>query len=145
MTPICTERWKGTRSGLSFISADDTYIFNASIGDRSLDAYPTAGCGAATCSPAWSANVADPQVSKPLIAGDVIMFGSVDGSPSAFDTCGRGTPSCNSIGTPIALGSSLGPYSIIAGRIFTPASGSRLRRFEAATAGGRHVLLDSSR
>jgi outer membrane protein assembly factor BamB len=55
------------------------------------------GCGAATCSPLWSASSGGWMFQQPVVAGGVVFtssFDSLNGFIRAFDAAGCGSPTC---------------------------------------------------
>ncbi|HEY7134114.1 MAG TPA: PQQ-binding-like beta-propeller repeat protein [Acidimicrobiia bacterium] len=68
-------------------------------GDGHLYAFPTAGCGQATCAPEWSgATASGAAVShQPAAAADVVYVGTSTGSVYAFAGAGCGSASCPSL------------------------------------------------
>jgi outer membrane protein assembly factor BamB len=67
--------------------------------DGHLYAFPTAGCGQATCAPEWSgATASGAAVShQPAAAADVVYVGTSTGSVYAFAAAGCGGSSCPSL------------------------------------------------
>lgn len=123
--------------GLSGLASDGETLFVTGHapdgGAGQLDAYPAAGCGAATCSPAWTAGFGDGAVATtaPAIAGGVVYAGLGAGSSNqpavvAVDAAGCGGPACDEL-TRVDLVTSSGPpvlgtvptqLSVGGGRVF---------------------------
>ena len=96
-----------------------------------LDAYPVAGCGQATCAPAWTADFGPTRPSRePTVAGGVVyvpLVGTSSVAPAvvAVDAQGCGAPACPElVRVPLVAGSGIfiagpQPYvtSVGAGRV----------------------------
>lgn len=64
--------------------------------DGRLVALPAAGCGAATCTPLWSASLGAGPSTGPVVGGDVAYVG-VGGDVLAFALDGCGRPTCRKL------------------------------------------------
>lgn len=93
-------------------------IFVSSNGQ--LAAFPAAGCGAATCTPDWTA---DGQAA--IAAGDVV-YSSSDGAIVAYDADGCDAPTCEPLATFIIPGILLFPQIVDDGRLFAAGNDGRV-------------------
>jgi hypothetical protein len=92
------------RGQITGIAVDDDTVYVAAWRDPStpgdaigtLDAYPVAGCGAATCAPAWRGTLPSSPRGSIAVAGGVVyaMVGNVTGTLVAFATAGCGATTC---------------------------------------------------
>lgn len=104
-----------------------------SVPDR-LHAYPAAGCGAATCPPAWSAEVDTlPNVGAPLlqpaVAGGVVYLAGEGGILYAFDAAGCGAATCEPLWS-ASVGSEItGAPAVSNGRVYVGTADGRLVAF----------------
>jgi outer membrane protein assembly factor BamB len=99
-------------------------------GDGHLYAFPSAGCGQATCAPEWSGPTASGAAvsHQPAAAADVVYVGTSTGSVYAFAAAGCGTTSCpalwngavNPSGPPAPV---LGPV-VSTGTVYASAGGT---------------------
>jgi hypothetical protein len=104
-----------------------------------LDAYPADGCGAAVCTPAWSASLGYGGMHHSLaVAGDVVYAGYrwYEGDPPyddrlvAFDVDGCGAATCEPLAELELPG--LADHVVVAGgRVVVHASGQGLVAFAA--------------
>jgi outer membrane protein assembly factor BamB len=80
-------------------------------------AYSADGCGAATCSPLWSADAGAGVRTQPAIAGGVVYVGTADGTVLAFSLAGCGTPSCAPLWTGDANAAGVASSVVAAGPV----------------------------
>jgi outer membrane protein assembly factor BamB len=87
-------QWRGKFGNTATVpvAVTPTTVFAADIAGV-LAAYPLAGCGAATCTPAWTATTG-PAADRPSVGGDVVYVGGTNGSVTAFATGGCGAATC---------------------------------------------------
>ena len=103
------------------------------VPDR-LYAYPAAGCGAATCPPAWSAEVdtlpnTGAPVLQPAVAGGVVYLAGEGGVLYAFDAAGCGAATCAPLWS-ASVGSEItGAPAVSNGRVYVGTADARLVAF----------------
>lgn|GEM_PF-6970955 len=126
-------RWTGSigTSGAFSLAATDSFIFAAGHQTNTLYAFSSAGCGASTCTAAWSAPIGDAPASRPSIAGDVVYVGGLS-SLTAYDARGCGSPTCRALAVKTIPAGVSGPSTIINGRVFVPTTAG-LQTFEVPT------------
>ena len=88
----------------------------------SLLAVDAAGCGAATCTPEWTATLPGTGSRAPVVGGSVV-YTSTSTGVQAFDAAGCGTATCSPL-TSVALGRG-GTLSVAQGHVLV-ASGTKL-------------------
>jgi hypothetical protein len=106
---MCTPLWSAKLSGYvnnannnTFVAVANGYVY---IGDSSaafatgssggtLYAFPAGGCGAATCSPAWTAKTNGAIETSVAVTPRTVFVGSDDGVLSAFPATGCGAATC---------------------------------------------------
>jgi hypothetical protein len=92
-------RWQAVLNGQLVVApptVGDGLVYVAAT-DR-IHAFDADGCGAATCSPLWSAPVAGGPITKqPALAGGVLYVGTESGSVLAFDADGCGAATCSPV------------------------------------------------
>jgi outer membrane protein assembly factor BamB len=97
-TPLWTAQFGSPASSILASSNTMPAVANGYVyvGDSTgtLFAFPADGCGAATCSPAWSAQTNGAIESSPAVTGTTVFVGSDDGSLSAFPAKGCGAATC---------------------------------------------------
>jgi outer membrane protein assembly factor BamB len=102
---------------------------------ETLYAFASAGCGAATCAPVWSATLAavpggaDEAILQPAVAGGVVFIAGSGGMLNAFDAAGCGAAVCTPIWT-AAVGSEItGAPAVSDGQLYVGTADGRLVAF----------------
>ncbi len=96
--------------------ATDTSVFVTGH-DGTVRTYAAAGCGSATCAPAWTAPVGATPGWRSSIGGNVLYVPTSGTGLLAFDARGCGAPTCSALKTLVAAHSIIGPPAIVGGRI----------------------------
>jgi phospholipase C len=73
-----------------------------------LLAFASAGCGAATCAPVWTAHTGGPISAAPTVGANRVFVGSTDGSFYAFNAAGGGEAWHRYLGAAITEAAALG-------------------------------------
>lgn len=109
-------------------AADPESIF-ATTADSRLVVFPVDGCGAATCTPSWTATLSSPASARPSIGGEVLYVGSEDGTVSAFDAGGCGALTCSPLWTGSTPAKVTGAPAIAGGRVIVGSSDGTITAF----------------
>jgi hypothetical protein len=93
-----TLAWSGSFATAASVPAavTPTTLYVAGAGGE-LAAFPLAGCGAATCSPTWTATLPGHATGRPTVGADVVYVGASDGTVAAFAAGGCGSATCGSL------------------------------------------------
>lgn len=110
------ELWSASVSSTLPAAATSTSIFVVSP-TGTLAVFAAAGCGAATCTPEWTATTASPASARPSIGADVVYVGSADGSVTAFPAEGCGSGTCASLWSGATGTEVTGAPAIAGGRV----------------------------
>lgn len=114
--------WTGSigASGTYPLAATDSFAFAVDHDTNTLLAFAAAGCGATTCTPAWTAPIGGSVSARPSIAGDVVYVGRSDGVITAFDARGCGTSTCPALTAKTVSAAVTAPPSVVFGRLLVP-------------------------
>ncbi|HEV7758816.1 MAG TPA: PQQ-binding-like beta-propeller repeat protein, partial [Acidimicrobiales bacterium] len=129
-----TVRWRAPLGALvapGLALTGDTVFVGAGSG---LQAFAAAGCGAATCGPTWTAQLAAgaAATAAPVVAGGVVYAGG-DGSVDAFAAGGCGADTCPAL-TSVSVAGAADHLSVDGGRLFVvtrPAAGATAGKLTA--------------
>jgi outer membrane protein assembly factor BamB len=90
-----TLAWSGSFATAASVPAavTPTTVYVAGDGGE-LAAFPLAGCGAATCTPTWTATLPGHATGRPTVGADVVYVGTSDGTVAAFAAGGCGSATC---------------------------------------------------
>jgi outer membrane protein assembly factor BamB len=96
--------WTGLGGGSEFFDPDyitvsGRYVFttnanNENFGDGRISAWPTSGCGSATCGPLWTSELGAVDEGPAVADGTVFVASGNDGYLYAFSASGCGSISC---------------------------------------------------
>lgn len=130
-------RWTGNAGAALRVplAATATTIF-AAADDRTLAAFPVAGCGAATCAPAWTATTSAPASDQPSIGGDVVYVGDAAGAVTAFPAAGCGAATCEALWSDAVADGTSGPPVVFDGTLYVGGDDGRLSAFRLPAAEG---------
>lgn len=104
--------------------------------DGRLSAFALAGCGAATCTPAWQGRTRNDITSTPAVVGDTVYVASADHFVHAFDVAGCGAALCDARWRGRLPASSLdSSVAVAGGRVYVGDYSGRLSVFDAAGCG----------
>jgi hypothetical protein len=134
-----TVRWRAPLGALvapGLALTGDTVYVGAGSG---LQAFAAAGCGAATCGPTWTAQLAAgaAATAPPVVAGGVVYAGG-DGSVDAFAAGGCGADTCPAL-TSVGVAGAADHLSVDGGRLFVvtrPAAGATAGQLTAFAPAG---------
>jgi outer membrane protein assembly factor BamB len=116
------------------LAADASTIF-AAASDGTVAAFPTDGCGAATCAAGWTASLSSPASARPSVAGDVLYVGSADGTVTALSAAGCGASTCDALWTGTTPAEVTGAPAIFAGTVVVGSSDGTVTALSAAGCG----------
>jgi outer membrane protein assembly factor BamB len=131
--------WAG-RSGFSAATTpavDGTRLY-VGTADGRVAAFPAAGCGRATCPPAWSATtgVAGGITRQPTVAGAVVYAGTATGHVVAFAAAGCGLDPCAPLWSAVvddaradAADRAVSSPVVDGGAVYVTSAGGTLRAF----------------
>jgi outer membrane protein assembly factor BamB len=91
------------------------------LADGSLVVLPAAGCGAATCDPAWQATLGGTGL-QPAVAGGVVLVGTDTGHLVALPAAGCGQPTCPPLGDDDLGAPVTGAPAVTGGRVYVGVS-----------------------
>ena len=136
----CAPLWTGQLSNGAFttpaVAGGLVFISSAGNVDNNLGtlyAFRAAGCGAATCSPLWTASVPNTE-SSPTVSGGMLYIVSNDGRLLAFNANGCGQSTCAPVWTGGLKTSGQAAPAVANGLVYATSS-DRLVAFRAAGCG----------
>jgi hypothetical protein len=121
-TATCSPTWTATLpANGTGLAATDTTVYVTS--GTTLASFPAGGCGAATCSAAWTSAPDAGMLTEPTVVNDVVLTGSATGSVLAWPRPGCGSETC-SPATSMPQGAAVGPVTPIPGALLFPVGGA---------------------
>jgi hypothetical protein len=117
--------WRSPTDSARTITADPAFdndhaFAPSGTSAATLGVYNSAGCGLATCAPAWTVALPALASFRPSIAGDVVIVATADKHLVLAGRTGCGNSSCAALRTLNLAGTPTAPPSIVGGRIFAP-------------------------
>jgi outer membrane protein assembly factor BamB len=132
---VCTPLWvtEGAEAGaLDAAAALAGGTLFRVVGDR-LEAYASAGCGAAVCAPKWSAMIGGTNASAPAVANGVVYAATDTGRIKAFDAHGvKGCQGEPRVCTPLwstKIAAAAGSPIVVDGRVYVPSADGTVTAF----------------
>lgn len=134
---LCSPMWTGTLShlgaydGMPAVANGRVY---APARDGAVEVFASAGCGAATCAPGWTAQAGSSHIAPVSVTDDTLFAASDDGRLYAFDAAGCGATTCQPTWS-ANLGSAAHAPSVAGSVLFTGTEDGQLYAFDAAGCG----------
>jgi outer membrane protein assembly factor BamB len=121
-------------AGVSYLAVANGYVY---VGDASgtLSAFPAGGCGAASCSPAWTAQTGGAINSSAAVTPTTVFVGSDDGKLYAFPARGCGAATCQPAWTATTGGAVRSSPSVAGRVVYVGSDDGHLYAFNASGCG----------
>jgi hypothetical protein len=113
-----TPQWTGATGGAGgSIATTNARIF--AVSGSTMSVFRAGGCGAATCTPSWTAALGTTTVTRPSIAGDVVYL-AAGTNLVAYDANGCGAATCAALTTKSVTNTVTGPPTPLGSRLLVP-------------------------